>query len=58
MTFIACRKVEFYGPLLADENRMKILADDDAVKDRLRVRAVMVGSQMALDKVNKAFPLA
>ena len=57
MTFIACRRVEFYGSLLADENRMKILADDDEVQDRLRVRAVMVGSEMALDKVNKAFPL-
>ena len=57
-TFIAFHKVEFYGPLLADEKRMKILADDDDVKNELRTHAATVGSQMALDKVNKAFPAA
>ena len=56
-TFIAFRKVEFYGPLLADENRMKILDDDD-VKNELRTHAATVGSPMAVDMVNKAFPAA
>ena len=56
-TFIAFRKVEFYGPLLADENRMKILDDVD-VKNQLRTHAATVGSSMAVDMVNKAFPPA
>ena len=37
---------------------MKILADDDDVKNELRTYAQTFGSQMALDKVNKAFPAA
>ena len=55
-TFIVFRKVEFYGPLLADENRMKILDDDDKVQ--LRTHAASVSSPMAVDMVNKAFPAA
>ena len=53
MTFIICRKAEFCSPLLEDKTRMAILDENDKVQ--LRAYAVDMGSELAVQLVNKAF---
>ena len=53
MTVFICRKAELYSPLLEDETRMKMLDDNDKVQ--LRAYAVEMGSELAVQLVDKAF---
>ena len=53
MTFIICSKAKFYSPLLEDKTRMKMLEENDKVQ--LRAYAVDMGSELALQLVDKAF---